>query len=488
MRTGRVSGTLYPPRTLPSVSPFEQWVRRALVLLAILVIGVGLGMQYIEPNIRVVAVVAAVIVIGVAWRLDMVSAMGVLILALPFPRGTVFGSTNLALILLIGILYMLRRSQRTVPPPVHSPAFAPVATFFLACVLSFYNIPNATHLYFALQNFQLFVGTVVMFWLLYQNIHTVQDFDRIMRFQVMATIAICLVAVWELRNPGGTLVPGWITFAGASGSDRTEGARVGSMFYDFELLSDFCGLSLLSLAFLYLRARHVYERGWYLFVIGLVMFTLFSTVTRGALVSLAIAGTYLLFLVRRHVRLVPLTILLTVLLAAFIGMNWYVANFTGAGDLFKRMEHSEFVGWMPDSRAGAWTDAWDRWQEFPLLGHGLYYSAERGGQKFWYWPHNLYLFVLNQVGLFGFAAWMWLMVRFAAMTRPIVDQLDHPDYAKAYLLICQTQLVFFMVDQFKIEFWRNPNYQFQIWLMFALWAAAHRLAHARPSTLTAARA
>ena len=39
--------------------------------------------------------------IGVAWRLDIVSGVGVMILALPFPRGTTFGSTNFALILLL---------------------------------------------------------------------------------------------------------------------------------------------------------------------------------------------------------------------------------------------------------------------------------------------------------------------------------------------------------------------------------------------------
>ncbi len=479
--------SLYPSKPVDRASPLGVWIRRAAALLAILTLGVALGFQYIEPNIRVVAVAAAVLVIGVAWRLDMVSAMGVLILALPFPRGTVFGSTNLALILVLGILYLLRTSQRIVPPPRSSPAFAPVALFFLACVMSFYNVASANNLYFALQNFQLLVGTLVMFWLVYQNVNNARDLERIIRFQVLSVVAISLVGVWELQNPGGTLVPGWITFSGTAGSDRTENARAGSMFYDYELLSDFCGLSLLTLAFLALRSRNTYERVWFAAIIVLVLFTLFSTATRGALIALLIAGAYLTFLVRRHVRIVPFTITVSVLLAAFIGMNMYVATFTTAGNVFERMEHSEFVGWMPDSRAGTWTDAWGRWQAFPLLGHGLYYSAERGGQKLWYWPHNLYLYILNVVGLFGFAAWMWLMVRFAKMTRPLVDRLDHPDFAKAYLIICQTQLVFFMVDQFKIEFWRNPNYQFQIWLMFAIWAAAHRVAHSRPvSTLAPA--
>jgi len=472
-----VTSSLYPSRPVGTPSPWEVWLRRLLSIAGVVVLGVALGTQYATPNIRVIAVAAAILVVGVAWRLDMISALGILVLALPFPRGTVFGSTNLALILLIGILYLLRVSQHLLPPPRSSPAFAPVALFFMAAVLSFYNIPNARHLYFALQNFQLLVGTLVMFWLVVQNVRDTRDFDRILRFQVASIVVICLIALWELSHPGGTLVPGWISFADTAGSDRTENARVGSMFYDYELLADFCGLSLLSLAFLFLRARNPYARGTLLGILLLVLFTLFSTVTRGALVSLLIAALYLGFLVRRRLRIVPLTITVTLLMAAFFGMNWYVANQTSAGDLFARMEHSQFVGWMPDSRAGTWTDAWERWQAHPILGHGLHYASERGGQKFWYWPHNLYLYILNLVGLFGFSAWMWLMYTFWRLSRPIVDRLDHPDYARAYLLVCRAQLVFFMVDQFKIEFWRNPIYQFQIWLMFAMWAAASRIAY-----------
>jgi hypothetical protein len=472
--------TLYPPRPLHAPSAFSQWLGRLTVVALTVGLGLLVGLQYVEPNIRVLAVAAAVVVVGVAWRLDMISALGVLILALPFPRGTVFGSTNLALILLIGILYLLRWTQREVPAPSSSPAFPPVAAFFLTVVLSFYNVTSMKNLYFALQNFQLFVGTLVMFWLIVQNTRTEQDLKRLVGFQVASTLVIALIAMWELNNPGGTLVPGWISFSATAGSETGSNMRVGSMFYDFELLADFCGISLLLLAFLFMRAKGGNARGFLGFMIILVLFTLFATVTRGAIVSLSIAAAYMTFLMRRHVRLVPFTLTVTLLVSAFLAMNWYVASFTNAGNLFMRMEKSEFVGWMPDSRAGAWTDAWERWQIHPLLGHGIYYSAERGGLKFWYWPHNLYLYILNCVGLVGFSVWLWLMATFFRMTRPRVDRLDHPGYAHAFLLVAHTQLVFFMVDQFKIEFWRNPIYQFQVWLMFALWTAAHRVASRTP--------
>lgn len=472
-----MSSLLYPTKPEARTPVWAVWLERLLLAGVVVALGVALGNQYLTPNIRVLAVAAAIIVVGVAWRLDMVSAIGVLVLALPFPRGTVFGSTNLALILLIGILYLLRVSQRLLPAPHGNPIFAPVSLFCMAAVLSFYNVPNARHLYFALQNFWLFLGTVVMFWLVVQNVTEEVSLRRLIGFQALSSLSICLIAVWELGHPGGTLVPGWITFA-TGNAEGGRNMRIGSMFFDYELLADYCGLTLLMLGFMFARARGTYPRLWWGGLIVLVMFTLFATVTRGALISLAATLMYVCFRLRRRIQLVPFTITVALLLSAFFGMNWYVANKTGAGNLFLRMEESQFVGWMPDSRAGTWTDAWGRWQAHPLLGHGLFYSQERGGQKFWYWPHNLYLYILNCTGLFGMTAWGWLMVRFFRMLRTAGDDLLHPDFARASLLMCEFQLVFFLIDQFKIEFWRNPIYQFQVWLMFATWAAAYQAAQA----------
>ena len=141
------------------------------------------------------------------------------------------------------------------------------------------------------------------------------------------------------------------------------------------------------------------------------------------------------------------------------------------------------VGWMPDSRAGAWTDAWTRAWEHPLIGHGPYYSAERGGQKFWYWPHNLYLYIANNAGFVGLGIFLMLLASFWKISKSRVTDLRDPDYVEAYLFVVRAQLVFFMVDQFKIEYWRNPTYQFQVWLMFAFWVAAARLAETQRKAL-----
>lgn len=472
-----MSTQLYPARPLERTSAARIWLDRLFQLFLVVGLGVLIGQQYMSPDKRIIQVAAAAIVVGVAWRLDMVSALGVLILMLPFPRGTTFGNTNFAFILMLLVIYLLRLSQREVPRPERSPTDGPVLAFLLIVIVSFYNIPNMRHLGFALQQFQLFLGTLLLFFLIQQNVRSVKDFKRMLFFQTMVILILGLVAIWELDHPRGKLVPGWIEFTATVSDDFSKkNLRVGVTFYDFELLADFCGLNLLFLTFLYMRSKSVAGKVFHAGMLLLTLFVLFSTVTRGPLVSLSVALTYVVWVMRRQIKIVPFTVVVCIILASFFAMNYYVANFTHSGDLFARMEHTEMVGWMPDSRAGAWTDAWTRAWEHPLIGHGPYYSAERGGLKFWYWPHNLYLYVANNVGFIGLAIFLVLLHSFWRITRSRATTFSDPNFIESYLFMARAQLVFFLVDQFKIEYWRNPNYQFQVWLMFAFWVAAERLA------------
>ena len=50
---------------------------------------------------------------------------------------------------------------------------------------------------------------------------------------------------------------------------------------------------------------------------------------------------------------------------------------------------------------------------------------------------------------------------------------------QSYLIIGRVQMIVFVINQIKIEFLRNPVYQFQVWVMFSLIAAAHQIARAR---------
>ena len=62
---------------------------------------------------------------------------------------------------------------------------------------------------------------------------------------------------------------------------------------------------------------------------------------------------------------------------------------------------------------------------------------------------------------------------------PVTDDLRNGDYVASYLLIARAQMVVFLVDEIKVEYLRNMTYQFQVWLMFGLMAAASLSCRAR---------
>jgi O-antigen ligase len=189
---------------------------------------------------------------------------------------------------------------------------------------------------------------------------------------------------------------------------------------------------------------------------------------------------YLLFTVRRRLKLVPFVVFVSLGIAGFLAMNFYVANFTRSGDLIGRLSETTFISGMPDSRAQAWTVAWERFLQHPIIGHGPFYSG-RTGIRIWYWPHNVYLYIANLVGIVGLSFYLLLLAKLWRISLPRTDDLRHPSYAKAFLIVANAQLLVFAVDQIKIDFLRNLIYQFQPWILFASLVVAHRIASEEPA-------
>jgi len=446
--------------------------------LLVVAIGVVLGLQYLAPDKRVLAVTAALVVAGIAWRLDLVSAIGMLLLILPFPRSNVYGSTNVAFILLLLILWMLRVSQGHAERPRRTVYDAPIIALLISFLISFYNVEQK-NMGYALANYATLFSGISMFYLIVSNVRTSDDLERLHRFQLITITVVCLIAVWELNHPGGTLIPGWIDFHATIGQAlNTRNVRVGGPFFDFELLSEYCAISIVLVLFLLMRARNLARRVVLAGIVILVAFIQFATVTRGGIIALMFGLLFLVWLLRKRIHFVPLVIGSSVAVALFLGMNWYVANFTRSGNLLERVldpQTFETEHGMPLNRAKIWTQGFERMMRHPIIGHGPYYDVERG-TTFWYWPHNGYLFIGNLVGFVGLVIYVWLLVVLWRQTRPGNHSYDDPDYANAFLIFAHAQLFIFLVDQFKIDFMRNSIYTLHVFVMFAILAATTTIA------------
>lgn len=448
-------------------------IRTAIDAFLLIVVGVTLGLQYVTPNKRVLPVLVGLVLFGVIWRIDMLAGLAVMVLALPYPKGTVFGNTNLAFILLLLITWLLRATQRQSPGLARSPLDAAVMGLLIAYIVSFYNIAHSEHLGGAFQNFEILLGGVMVYFLVVSNVRTERDLKRLHAVQLVSVVSVCLLALYELNHPGGVFIRGWIEFGQSTSEDfARHNVRVGGPFGDYELLSEYCAINLLLVVLWLVRAKSTVLRVLLGGTLLLVVFTQFTTVTRGGMISLGAALIYLTWVMRRHVRVVPFTIILSAIVAGFLFMNYYVANYTRSGDLLSRFEGTEFVGVVPDNRREAWADGWERFLRHPFIGHGPYYSYMEGTRR-WLWPHNGYLYIANLVGLFGLSFFLWILARLWSMTRGTTDTLSDPSYARSYLLVAHMQLILFFIDQTKIDFLRNDVYHAQVWMMFAYIAAAY---------------
>jgi O-antigen ligase len=472
-----MSGIATPSRTL--VEPRRDWIGVLVSGASVLAAGVLLGLQFVAPNKRVLSVMAALVVFGLAWRVSLVTGIGVLVLTLPFPRSTVFGSTNLAFILILLVNWLLRISQGTALTPRRTPVDAAIACLVLCYIISFRNVASR-YLQPSLENSYLFLACVLMFYVIANNVRRTEDLRRLHVFQCFSMLTVVLITIWELYHPGHVFIPGWIEFGSTKGWEEPQGimlhdTRVGGPFFDYELMCEYCAISLLLLIFLLAQARSATHKFLLAGLAVLTTFLMFATLTRGGFVALGLGLAYLLWHIRRRVSFVPIAILFGAAFAFFLAMNFYVANYTTSGDLISRFASSKFVGVIPESRATTWPLAWQRVMLHPIIGHGPFYVFQIG-TTFYLWPHDLYLYVANIVGLVGLTVFLWLLGVLWYISRPQTDRLDDPSYARGFLMVGHVQLLIFFVDELKIEYLRNPIYQFQIWVLFGSIMAAYLIA------------
>ena len=426
-------GFLSLPNIRPRPGDRPDWVTPAIVWVITIASGIVLGLQYWNPNPRIIPVVVA---------------------------------------LLVFIIWLLRVSLRMSPPPRSSPVALPIGLMFLWYILSFYNIKTEVALQNGLLNFGIFAACVMLYFLIVNNVRTQRDLVRLHQAQMVTALIVFLLAALEMGAAGQVVIPGVIDFTGTLGSDfNTRDVRVGSSFRDYELLSEFCGITLLLTMFLWTRARSQTQRFLLTAFALLNVYTIFTTVTRGVIVALALTLPYLFFTIRR--RLNPVRFITAVLAMAVlvVGMNYLVAKYTNTGDLFLRMSETKVVhGVVPEARAEPWANALGRALVHPILGQGPYYGHMWGFHDVW--PHNVYLFIANLIGFPGLLFFLVLLFGLVRMLKPTVDDLRHASYADAYLVVARTQLFLFMLNELKIDFLRNPIYQYQVWMWFGTWTAA----------------
>ncbi len=467
-------------RRSATVRRATNWARNLWIAIFVLVAGLIAGSQIARTDKRMLQVLAAGVLIVTALRLSSFSSMLFLVVAFPFRKATTYGSTMTLFTLLVFMLWLARLTLRVERPAGRSALDLPVAALVCSYLLSFSQFDTMQKVSLGAINFFMTLSSIFFAYLVIHLTRTEKELRRLVGAVVVVTMLILLTAVFELFFPTRALVPGWIDLGAirfqetAARGLEISGMRVGGVFADYELLAEFCAMTLILLWFIYVRTRGAAARVAVLAMLLLDTFVLMATVTRGAFVSLGVAAGFLVWKMRRRIRFHTLVISL----ALVLGCGWLLFNFvayhTRSGNILERMQQTEFKGLVPDDRVGVWGAAWERIIQRPLLGYGPYYGHVQGVADI-YMPHSIFLVYWHMLGIVGLLVFLWILVRLWRETRHAGAYLTEPSFASGLLLALKAMFILFVVDEIKIEYIRNDKYQYWVWLFSALIVVSARI-------------
>jgi hypothetical protein len=249
------------------------------VVLGVFVVGFAVfaGMQIASPDKRVIQVLAALILVFFAFRIDSVSALAIATLFLPFPKATSCGNTNVTFVLLIFIVWLFRVTTKRIAPPQKIPALVPVGLLVVSYLISFYNV-EAAHIAVAWSKFLGFLSYLFLAYMVVSVVRTEADVRKLLTTQLISCVLVCLFGIYELGHAGTVLIPGWIEFTDTLREAPASGARSSTTS-----CSASTALSTSSCRSSCSRATSKSRKFTLALCLMLTIFCLFATVTRGAL-------------------------------------------------------------------------------------------------------------------------------------------------------------------------------------------------------------
>ncbi len=149
----------------------EGFAGRTLTLAAVLATAILAGMQFLSPDARVLQLIAGGFIVLLAFRFRSIEGLMLAVLFLPFPKGTSYGTTNVAFILLIFIVWLFRVSTRRAEPPGRTPLDVPIIGLVMAYCVSFYNV-QPQYLTLAWGLFMSFLTYLLIFFMVIAIVRT----------------------------------------------------------------------------------------------------------------------------------------------------------------------------------------------------------------------------------------------------------------------------------------------------------------------------
>lgn len=468
------------------------WRIVPLLVLAV-VVSIVLGQQIVQPHHRMIKMAVLAVVLAFLTRYPIIFSLYFFVLLMPFPSGVVLTSTNVILMTLIPMIWMVRSLATGERLFKRTEVDKWILIFLLAHVVSFWNVETRQGVIDGIRVVWKQLTAVAFFYLIVTFVTDENKLEKMMKIVPIAGAIAASTALFELFVPGFELIPGWIEarerFGAGTLGYRVVGMRVAGAIGSYDLLSDFCAFNLWLAVPHFLRARNAIEKLLWLGVSALTITVLMATANRGALAAFALAFFYGLWVFRRYLNLRRLVIVLCAVVVVFSVTQIVLDKYTLAASVTKRFAATQFRGLTPDSRVGVWAPVFERAMEHIYIGHGPWYETSVGLTRY-FWPHNGYLYYLHTIGLLGLVPFVIILYKLFRASARYAHPLASGSFLGLALSILNVQLFMFMVGQLRTDHQRNIDYIYIyiVWLFFGLIMAAHQILKGRIAEKEAAGA
>ncbi len=463
--------------------PLFDLIWRAAVIAALVIIpAFAVANQIVHPNPRLIKSTVLLLLMVLMLRMKTVYALYVFILLMPFPSGIALTSTNVILMTLIPLLWVIRATSTKQPLITRTPVDAFIAFFMIIFVVSFINVKGSYALTWNLKMLWRQLTALAFFYL---TVRFVDDEKKLMQMTKVIALAagfLSLTAFIELFAPGRTLIPGWIS-AGPERfgelSVRTGKIRLEGNVASHSLLGDYLAMSLFFVVYHLGRARNPIEKTIWLLVFGVSFTVVFATANRGAFVALVAGILYSGWVFRRFLNPLRVLALSAAVVGLFVAVQLTLDRFTYAASVTDRLMSTTFEGVVPNNREGAWLPALRGAREHIFVGHGAWYDLGIGLTSK-AWPHNAYIYNLYTLGVLGLLAMLLVRYRlFRISFDPIRRHPPGPGRGSAMSLLGIMHVLFVMhlLQMGRTDFERPGDfvYIYIAWLLFGLVVAATRI-------------
>ena len=463
--------------------------------LVVAVVSYVLGRQIIQPQARMIKMGVLAVVVAFLVRYPMEYSLYFFVMLMPFPSGVALTSTNVLLMTIIPLVWMVRSRATGERLFRRTDLDKWILLFLLAHLVSFLNVDRKELVTGGLQMVWRQITTVAFFYLVATFVDDEVKLERIMKVTAISGAVVAFTALVELFMPGFELIPGWIgtrqRFGEGTLGYRLQGLRVAGSIRSYDVLSDLCPLNLFMTVPFFLRAKNPIEKAFWLGVSLLLFTVLLATANRGGFLSFALAFVYSLWVFRKYFNPTRYVIVIFAAVVAFSATELVLKDYTVAASITQRIMGTEFEGFTPDNRVGVWAPVFKRSFEHVFIGHGPWYETRRGLEKY-LWPHNGYLYYCFTLGLFGVSVFLVILYKLLRMSLRYAHPLASGSFLGLAMSIFNVQLVMFMVGQLRTDHQRTTDYLYPyvVWLLFGMIVAAAgvlktREAQAATSTVAA---